>query len=478
MPDSTAASSLCADVCVIGGGPAGASLARRLAQLGHSVVIAEKHPFPRPHIGESLTSGVLPLLDVLGVRNEIESAGFLRPESALVRWAGAVERRATPGEPGFQVDRGRFDEILLTAAAEAGARVLQPARAISILRRGDEDWLSKFRLGATGLTVKSRFVADATGRQGLRGGVKRRTSARTLALYAYWEYPAVDGADTRIEAGEEAWYWGAPLPGGEFNATVFIDSSKYRQAAFRYTSRDACYESLIARSDLLAGCLRGGMRLGPVRVCDATQRRDETPVTTDAIKVGEAAFSIDPLSSQGVQTAIGSALHAAAVIHTILERPGDTELARGFYRTRQLESVEVHRVAAGKFYAEAGRTRPGEFWSKRAIDPRRATAETAIDVRPALSAHVKINLAPDVRFESVATIQNDFVVPSMGVVVPGVTRPIVFLDEVAVAPLAAMIEGPVTVERLLNDWSHRMSPDRAIQVLRWLLDAGVVCRAS
>jgi flavin-dependent dehydrogenase len=476
MPEPIAASTYCVDVCVIGGGPAGAALARRLAQLGYSVVVVEKHSFPRSHVGESLVGGISPLLDVLGVRNAIESAGFLRPESATVRWAGRVEQRATPGEPGFQVNRGRFDEILLTAAAQAGARVLQPAQAVSIERSGDHGWLSNIRHGATGVTVKSRFVADATGRQGLLGGTKRRTSERTLALYAYWKYPTVDGADTRVEAGEESWYWGAPLPGGEFNATVFIDSLNYREFVSRAGSREACYESLIARSELLAECLRG-VRIGPVRACDATQQCDEMPATPDTIKVGEAAFTIDPLSSQGVQAAIGSALHAGAVIHTILERPGDTELALGFYRMRQVESVELHRIAAGRFYREAARIKPGEFWSRRAIDPSPAELEAPRNGRPALSARLEIELAPEARFETIPTIQGDFIAPAVGVVLPGVSRPIVFLDEVAVAPLAEMIEGPVTVERVLDAWSQRMSPDRAVRVLRWLWDAGVVCQA-
>ena len=281
-------------------------------------------------------------------------------------------------------------------------------------------------------------------------------------------------------------YWGAPLPGGEFNATVFIDSSRYREAVARAGSRDACYESLIARSELLGGCLRG-VRMCPVRACDATQRCDEMPATSDAIKVGEAAFSIDPLSSQGVQTAIGTALHAAAVIHTILERPDDKELALDFYRTRQRESVELHRIAAGRFYAEAALSRRGDFWSRRAID----RSSEAIDAlpseqetpqpkqpegsgRPALSAHLEIELAPEVRFETIPTLQHDFIAPATAIVLPGVRRPIVFLDEIAVGPLAAMIQNSVTVERLLDRWSQRMTRDRAIQVLSWLWEAGVL----
>jgi flavin-dependent dehydrogenase len=39
------------EVCVIGGGPAGSTLARRLALLGHEVCLVEWLAFPRWHIG-------------------------------------------------------------------------------------------------------------------------------------------------------------------------------------------------------------------------------------------------------------------------------------------------------------------------------------------------------------------------------------------------------------------------------------------
>src|SRR5688572_29358999 len=62
------------EICVIGGGPAGSTVARELASLGHDVILVERAPFPRRHIGESLSPGILPLLDLIGIRNRIEDA--------------------------------------------------------------------------------------------------------------------------------------------------------------------------------------------------------------------------------------------------------------------------------------------------------------------------------------------------------------------------------------------------------------------
>src|SRR2546422_648282 len=54
------------DVLVIGGGPAGSVAATLLADAGHRVLVLERERFPRYHIGESLLSATLPILDAGG----------------------------------------------------------------------------------------------------------------------------------------------------------------------------------------------------------------------------------------------------------------------------------------------------------------------------------------------------------------------------------------------------------------------------
>src|SRR5213594_5124242 len=98
------------DVVVLGGGPAGAACALRLARLGHRVTLVERAERGRPHVGESLPPTVLPLLQTLGVGERVEAARFLRPRGAIVQWDGVLRdvRDDARDEPGFQVDRGRF----------------------------------------------------------------------------------------------------------------------------------------------------------------------------------------------------------------------------------------------------------------------------------------------------------------------------------------------------------------------------------
>ena len=61
---------------VIGGGPAGSTIAALLAEQGRDVVVLEKAHHPRFHIGESLLPANVALFDRLGVRDEVERIGM------------------------------------------------------------------------------------------------------------------------------------------------------------------------------------------------------------------------------------------------------------------------------------------------------------------------------------------------------------------------------------------------------------------
>ena len=464
-----------ADVCVVGGGPAGAGFALRMAQLGHTVALVERERFPRPHVGESLVSAVLPLLDVLGIRREIEAAAFLRPRGTILQWAGATEYRRSSPAAGFQVDRGQFDAIVLDAARAAGVQVVQPGRAMPPARHGDH-WRTAVSGDGGTFTVASRMVADAAGRPGWLRRSRHVASPRTLAIYAYWRDVPLRGPETRVEAGDAHWYWGAPLPGGLFNVAVFVDRST-AVPAIRSAGAGPLYEHLVARSSLLAECRRGH-RTGRVQVCEATPSYVESPVTLDTVSIGEAAFAIDPLSSQGVHSALGSALHAAASAHTIIERPADAALALAFYGQAQRDAAAFHARAAGRGYREALGTWPGLFWQRRAGEDSQATSpdprmtSAAQRATPDLSTTVRV--CDGVRVVTAPVVVHDFVVPGTRILMPGVDHDVAFVGDVEVGPLLVMAQQPVSVERLLETWGARIDRDRALAIFESLWAHGML----
>ena len=120
------------DVFVPGGGPAGSTIAVLLAEPGWDVVIAEKERHPRFQIGESLLPLNLPLLDRLGVREQVDRIGLIKCgakfTSPQYRAPVTLEFRNACDKPfshAYEVRRSVFDHILFTNCIARGVRAFK-----------------------------------------------------------------------------------------------------------------------------------------------------------------------------------------------------------------------------------------------------------------------------------------------------------------------------------------------------------------
>src|SRR5687767_12829213 len=66
------------DVVVVGGGPAGSTVSTFLARKGYRVTVLEKDSHPRFHIGESLLPCNMPILEDVGVMDQLKSIGVVK----------------------------------------------------------------------------------------------------------------------------------------------------------------------------------------------------------------------------------------------------------------------------------------------------------------------------------------------------------------------------------------------------------------
>src|SRR5260370_977413 len=177
------------------------------------------------------------------------------------------------------------------------------------------------------LIERKRFPRSRLGESLSRGGMTLlRAADMHETIDGYWRGRTLP-AMPRIEAGEDAWYWGVPLPDGSYNTLGFVDPGWLRSAPG--SNLPERFQRLIERSGLMDDC-RDAALIAPVTAIDATPYLSNDCVAPNRIQLGDAALAIDPISSSGVQKAIQSALSGAIVANTLLRRPELTDAALGF----------------------------------------------------------------------------------------------------------------------------------------------------
>ncbi|HSY48837.1 MAG TPA: NAD(P)/FAD-dependent oxidoreductase [Thermoanaerobaculia bacterium] len=413
------------DVLVVGGGPAGSATARRLAMLGCSVMLAERSTFPRPHVGESLSPGVWVHFENLDVARQIERAGFRLSFETLLRWDGET-RRVRAGRPSLIVDRARFDALMLDAAREAGVEIAQPVSADQI-ETIDGGW--RVRL-SDGRMIDARFLVDASGRASFSRRTRHFTAERLIAWHARWRI-AHPPAETLVERCGARWLWGTTLPDGTFSAMTFGNDS----APMTETLRDSALFAWLAPIDPLE----------PPRASDATPYVCESPIDDRSAAVGEAAFAIDPISSSGVQAALGSGIVAAIAINTILNRSENREAAIAFYTAHVARASAQHAKWAGDSYAGGGEIESPPQVGEETLLSANADAQVIV---PTIRDHF-VELAPAIRTAS--------------------GNEVAYLGTTALPPIVASIRPRTPAHHIVDQWSSTIGRDHAEAVLSWLV---------
>jgi 2-polyprenyl-6-methoxyphenol hydroxylase-like FAD-dependent oxidoreductase len=428
--------------------------------MGYRTCLIERHGVPRSVVGEALPVSTLRLLHEIGLTSAVERSGALRCDEMVQRWAGD-EQGIRPTSV-FLLDRGRLDAALLDAAAGAGVEILRPAR----LRRQQETppgWNLEVETAAGGARVAARFLIDARGR---RAAGQRRLGASTAALCGRWRGVAMPAQpQLRIEAAEHGWIWGAPLADGSLVVQVFLQTRDC--AGLDQAAREARFRTVLEESKLFAECGRGNL-IDPVRIRDASCRVAAEPVTRNMVRIGDSCVAMDPLSSQGVQSAIRSALQGSVVANTILSG-GDSDAAIEFYRSAARAVAERHRDTSAELYAEQGSS-ASPFWLERA-SARRAPPDIEVD-RIALASLLR--LSPDARLVDHPAIEGDMIRRCPALVHPRLSEPAAFVEGVAVARAIASIGPGDRVEAILAQWTPLMPAATAQALLTWLIRHGVL----
>ena len=340
------------DAAVIGGGPAGATVALCLARRGWKVCLFETTGFDGERYGETLPPEINPLLRELGVFDEFCALAPLESPGMVSVWGGPPQEQdylRNPHGPGWHVDRNRFDAMLCRQAVAAGAVSFERCRVDAGGR--DAGW---WRVGQ----IRARVLVDAAGRNGLPIGpaAGRETEDRLLAIVLRLTHTGSRPPDLRtyVESAPAGWWYSAPLPQGQTIAMFFTDCDLYARPGV--VLQEQLRQAALTRSRLLRAEV---VSTRTVYAASSCRRK----IAGEAwLVVGDSAASYDPLSGMGIFKALRQGTNAAIAVDGYLRGSAElltqyAELVRGEF------DAYVHRRRA--HYAAEKRWTGQEFWDKR-----------------------------------------------------------------------------------------------------------------
>jgi flavin-dependent dehydrogenase len=302
------------DLLVLGAGPAGCAAAIMARRAGLAVLMIEKlFKRHRPEPGETFHPGIEPIFERLGIREVVRAANFHRHWGVWIEWDKA--RRFEPyGEDergrwlGFQVDRARFNGVLLRTALDLGTELRAPVTLDYVLLSDT----GVCGVMAGGVEFRARWTADATGRNAWLaaqlGFCKQNLSPPMFARYSWsGDVDATLEGQPFIKANSEGWSWIAPL-GNTRSASVSLTVAMPGHDGYRPIGTDVSWR-------FLRECAGEGYVL-----------------------LGDAAGVLDPLSSHGVLRALMSGMLCSHLISKCPHRDETVHQEYASWMTQQFKA--------------------------------------------------------------------------------------------------------------------------------------------
>ncbi len=321
------------DVIVIGGGPAGSTIAWSLARRGVRVALIERAIFPREKIcGDFLEPAGLRILEAMGVREALQASSPSSITSTRIYFGPRLGFRGTipyyqaqNGLPahGSIVPRHILDQLILERAVAVSTKLYAGCTARGIRR--EDGWVHvDIRDGEANFSLRSRLIVGADGAESIVArsfNLEMADRAHiSIAQRAYVEGVAVPEGEATVWFDEDCvpgYGWMFPMSGGRANVGIGILSETcHRHGHSLPKAFLAAIERLKIRHP---GC-------GQVKVVSkpiggvVKMYGGATPNYFDGgVLIGDAGSFADPMTGEGITQGMESALIASSTLLKALE---------------------------------------------------------------------------------------------------------------------------------------------------------------
>lgn len=341
------------DVLVIGGGPAGSAAGTFLRQRGHSVTLLEKDSHPRFHIGESLLPMNLPILERMGVLNDVEAIGVTKYGADFTETSSGAgcqtfrfgEALGNSPDHAFEVRRADFDRVLFEHCKKSGVNAIEGLRVVSAapLDNGhhrvvavDSDHVEH--------SWEARFLVDASGRETFLSSAKKwkKRNPRHASAAVFTHFKGVERRSGRDQGNislywfDHGWIWMIPLEQDVMSIGAVCKPGYLK-------SRKECLEEFLLQTlksiPEVRDRIASAEQMLPVQATGNYSYLSRRLHGPGFVMVGDAYAFIDPVFSSGVYLAMNSAEMACKPIDAWLR--GE----RREYR-REMRRYE-HRINRG-----------------------------------------------------------------------------------------------------------------------------------
>jgi flavin-dependent dehydrogenase len=356
------------DVIVIGGGPAGSTVASILAREGRKVILFEKEEFPRHHIGESLMTDTYWTFQRMGFLDKLKASPFVRKYS--VQFANPMGKESRPfyffeaihheSAVTWQVTRSVFDRMLIEHAGDQGAKVHQGTPVRQVLFEGDRAVGVEVRMKDGSLErFRSKVVVDATGQTAMLsnkfGWRMRDPKLKKAVLYSYFKgamrEPDMNGGATlvlRTGRGSGGWFWYIPLENDITSVGIVADPGYLVKGRGQDLAK--IFNEEVEKCEPCRRRVAGATRVDKIySIIDYSYRSREC-AGNGFILIGDAYGFLDPIYSSGVLLALKMAEFAADAIHDAFNHRDFSRERLGRFQTKLDKGIESMRKLVYAFY--------------------------------------------------------------------------------------------------------------------------------